>query len=432
MANKDIEAAAGGEVPAPQAPQKAYLLRSRSTEQGPPILLAELSQMESGLRNRNPTAPPSTVVAGDGAPETGEAATDLSDHGRPPLDAPRFASLVRTGSKGLQALITTGSWSTQSPDELKRHNEARGYDKLTYDRVDDFEEGYPQLAAFVDSNDTFANYRRFGRLSARLLLHLQNDLNNLEKKLDALDKQYAQDERMKYRLRGFEISDGRDDKCQKLCADIQKKYMEYADVLLKDASIRALGKAPRRNHMANFTWMQNEKALNEEKRDFLNHPDDFISISRHSGHRIEDFIQSWLDNRGPNFFIKRFLKTAEERRKTDSEDVDHYSKQRLAFLAILLQVVVVAVLFLTPVFVLFLVPTSRAVMAVTASVFVLAFTIVVSFMTEAKVQEVFFGTAAYFLSFSSSRHTKLTPGRYAAVIIMFLGNINQSGPVQAG
>lgn len=126
------------------------------------------------------------------------------------------------------------------------------------------------------------------------------------------------------------------------------------------------------------------------------------------------------------------MKTAEERRKTDSEDVDHYSKQRLAFLAILLQVVVVAVLFLTPVFVLFLVPTSRAVMAVTASVFVLAFTIVVSFMTEAKVQEVFFGTAAYFLSFSSSRHTKLTPGRYAAVIIMFLGNINQSGPVQAG
>ncbi|KAH9224968.1 hypothetical protein DL95DRAFT_281801, partial [Leptodontidium sp. 2 PMI_412] len=127
-------------------------------------------------------------------------------------------------------------------------------------------------------------YRRFGRLSARLLLHLQNDLNNLEKKLDALDKQYAQDERMKYRLRGFEISDGRDDKCQKF--------------------IRALGKAPRRNHMANFTWMQNEKALNEEKRDFLNHPDDFISISRNSGHRIEDFIQSWLDNRGPNFFIK--------------------------------------------------------------------------------------------------------------------------------
>lgn len=90
----------------------------------------------------------------------------------------------------------------------------------------------------------------------------------------------------------------------KLLVPRQTTDKREADVLLKDASIRALGKAPRRNHMANFTWMQNEKALNEEKRDFLNHPDDFISISRHSGHRIEDFIQSWLDNRGPNFFIK--------------------------------------------------------------------------------------------------------------------------------
>ncbi|KAG4439048.1 hypothetical protein IFR05_005476 [Cadophora sp. M221] len=414
MANRDIEAAVEAEVPAPQAPQNAYLLQSRRAEQGPPIVLAELPQMESGLRNRNPTAPPSTVVAGEGTPEAGEAATDPSDNGIQPPNIPRFASLVRTGSKGLQTLITTGSWSTQSPDELKRQNEARGFDNLKYDRVDDFEKGYPQLAAFVDSNDTFANYRRFGRLSTRLLLHMQNDLNDLEKKLDALDKEYAQDERMKYMLRGFEISGGRDDKYKKLCADIQKKYIEYADVLLKDASIRALGKAPHRNHMANFAWMQNKKALYEEKRDFLNHPDDFVSISGHSGRRIEDFIQSWLDNRGPNFFIKRFLKTAEERRKTDNEYVDHYSKQRLAFLAILLQVVVVAALFLTPVFILFLVPTNRAVMAVTASVFVLAFTVVVSFMTEAKVQEVFFGTSAY-----------------AAVIIMFLGNINQSGPVQA-
>ncbi|KAG4427133.1 hypothetical protein IFR05_017384 [Cadophora sp. M221] len=53
-------------------------------------------------------------------------------------------------------------------------------------------------------------------------------------------------------------------------------------------------------------------------------------------------------------------------------------------------------------------------MALTASVFVLAFTVVVSFMTKAKVQELFFGTSAY-----------------ATVTIMFLSNINQSGPVQA-
>ena len=77
--------------------------------------------------------------------------------------------------------------------------------------------------------------------------------------------------------------------------------------------------------------------------------------------------------------------TTEERSKTQDKYVDHYSKTRLALLAIILQVLVVAVLFLVPVFILFLVPTNRAVMAVTASVFVLAFTIAISFMTGARV-----------------------------------------------
>lgn len=328
----------------------------------------------------------------------------------------RFATLVRTGSKGLQALVTTGSWSTQSPEELERLNKLHGYNNIHYDNVNAFDKGYPQLAAFVNSDDTFANFRRFGRLSARILLHMQNELNDLEREFDALDKQDGQDPIMQARLRGFgdEDFDGWDDKQQKLCLKIQEKYLKYAEVLLTDANLRALGKPPPRNHMANFRWMHNTKALKEDKRDFLNHPDDFVSISRHSDRRFEDFIEAWLDKTGPNFFIKRFLKSGDKRNETAGKLVHHYSKTRLAFLAILLQVLVVAVLFLVPVFILFLVPTSRAVMAATATVFVLSFTVAISFMTRAKVQEVFFGTAAY-----------------AAVIIMFLGNINQSGPVQA-
>ena len=51
-------------------------------------------------------------------------------------------------------------------------------------------------------------------------------------------------------------------------------------------------------------------------------------------------------------------------------------------------------LLLIPVFILFLVPMSRALMAVTASICLIAFTVVISAVTGAKVQEVFFGTAA--------------------------------------
>lgn len=54
--------------------------------------------------------------------------------------------------------------------------------------------GYPSLAAFIasDSYNSTAIYRRFTRLSARNLLHLQSELMELEARQDALDEGYLQ------------------------------------------------------------------------------------------------------------------------------------------------------------------------------------------------------------------------------------------------
>lgn len=48
-------------------------------------------------------------------------------------------------------------------------------------------DGYPLLAAFLDSDDNFMHYRQFGYLQARLLLEKQNQLRLLEEDLDVLD-----------------------------------------------------------------------------------------------------------------------------------------------------------------------------------------------------------------------------------------------------
>jgi len=93
--------------------------------------------------------------------------------------------------------------------------------------VDDYPEGYPQLAAFANSCDTFANIRRFGRLSYRLLAHLQNDLIEMEKTLDELDKKDAADETLEYRLRGFENYNGWNDEQRKLVSKISATYAQY-------------------------------------------------------------------------------------------------------------------------------------------------------------------------------------------------------------
>ena len=44
------------------------------------------------------------------------------------------------------------------------------------------------LATFLDSDDCFMVYRRFGFLQSRLLLEKQEELRELEGKLDRLDK----------------------------------------------------------------------------------------------------------------------------------------------------------------------------------------------------------------------------------------------------
>jgi hypothetical protein len=69
-------------------------------------------------------------------------------------------------------------------------------DTLPYTRVDASQApsehpGYPEFAAFVASDQAFFILRRFSRLSARVLLALQDEIAQLESKLDDIDKSLA-------------------------------------------------------------------------------------------------------------------------------------------------------------------------------------------------------------------------------------------------
>ncbi|KAL8900816.1 MAG: hypothetical protein Q9207_005507 [Kuettlingeria erythrocarpa] len=48
--------------------------------------------------------------------------------------------------------------------------------------------GYPRLAAFMNSDEHFMVYRRFGWLHSRVLMHLQDDVDELELSLKNLDE----------------------------------------------------------------------------------------------------------------------------------------------------------------------------------------------------------------------------------------------------
>jgi hypothetical protein len=91
--------------------------------------------------------------------------------------------------------------------------------------VDSCPEGYPRLAALLDSDENFMLYRRFGFLQARLLLNKQDELRELEKDLDRMDKvDLKKDASL---LKSREKDDAENGRRKNLLQEIEGKYIEY-------------------------------------------------------------------------------------------------------------------------------------------------------------------------------------------------------------
>jgi hypothetical protein len=92
--------------------------------------------------------------------------------------------------------------------------------------------------------------------------------------------------------------------------------------------------------------------------------------------------------------VQSFLQTEKELKKNTDPWVDHYAKGRLVVFVKLVTLSFAVGILLAPVLLLFLVPMKREAMAWMVFGFVLAFSVTLSAVTEAKVQEVLIGTAA--------------------------------------
>jgi hypothetical protein len=91
--------------------------------------------------------------------------------------------------------------------------------------------GYPRLAAILDSDQNFLLYRQFGYLQSRLLLYKQDELSELESKLDDLDEAVAnEDPALNFSLRkqGARIGER-----IKLLQQTELKFKEYCTFFMK-------------------------------------------------------------------------------------------------------------------------------------------------------------------------------------------------------
>ena len=99
--------------------------------------------------------------------------------------------------------------------------------------VEDHPEGYPQLTAFINSDDNFLIGRKYGYLRSRLLLYRQDELSVLEKGLLALDKD--DQEHRKLALQSRQHDEETDDDPETGRKTLMKKI---------DDKLKEYGKAP--------------------------------------------------------------------------------------------------------------------------------------------------------------------------------------------
>jgi hypothetical protein len=89
--------------------------------------------------------------------------------------------------------------------------------------------GYPSLATFLDSDENFMVYRRFGYIQSRLLLEKQDDLQKLENKLDKYDNQVQRTKPVNLITRDLTEEDA--GPRRQLMEKIEQKFCEYGQCI---------------------------------------------------------------------------------------------------------------------------------------------------------------------------------------------------------
>lgn len=120
---------------------------------------------------------------------------------------------------------------------------------------------------------------------------------------------------------------------------------------------------------------------------FLEKSPEYAQYVQPGVHDGSNAILTWV-------YLQRILASPEERKKTDDEYVQLYSKYRVDILARLILTIVSVVLLAAPTAILFLVPEHGWFKILLIMIFTLLFSAALSVFTKAKRHEMFAATAA--------------------------------------
>jgi len=169
-----------------------------------------------------------------------------------------------------------------------------------YQRIDDHPNGYPRLAALLNSDENFLICRKYGFLHNRVLLYRQDELRELEQKLLSMDKAAGKtdDTMLKCRMREQRASDDR----RHLINEIDDKLKEYNDIVQRTRSFATLQKATERNYKSVWNWIHHSAPLVQEEASTFDKDRDFVAIvDAKEGSWFDGCVETALSRFGGSF-----------------------------------------------------------------------------------------------------------------------------------
>jgi hypothetical protein len=145
--------------------------------------------------------------------------------------------------------------------------------------VEKCEHGYPYLASFLDSDENFMIYYRFGFLHARLLLQKQDELRMMEAELDRIDwrDKFNNLNALKCRIRD-ERRDQDGETRKGLLAQVEETMLKYHKLLLNAQQLAAANRPPERDYNSVASFVRHKKPLIEGEDDFIYNKEDLITL----------------------------------------------------------------------------------------------------------------------------------------------------------
>ncbi|KAI4169579.1 MAG: hypothetical protein LQ343_005599 [Gyalolechia ehrenbergii] len=163
--------------------------------------------------------------------------------------------------------------------------------------LEDFPRGFPRLACFLDSDEAFMVYKRFGIVFSRLLLNKQDEIRHMENKLHAMDQADNVDDRRIYIMSRSEdverhpqsITYSSSETRPELLRMLEKSLLEYSELLLKASQLKALDKPSSRDYRSVLRYMEKGGGqLFEEEMSWIYEKEDLVTLRPGREH-------AWLD-----------------------------------------------------------------------------------------------------------------------------------------